>query len=134
MQLDGGLEVADARFIGKLAQCLRPGGSFFLRYKGGAGGPTSGPSRTWQYRPEEATLVLEQHTFDRVEGVQYDEWVHLNLARREVTMEYYRTKLVSFSQFREMMEAAGFTLAGAWAGVDGSPVTENSRIYAWFRK
>jgi SAM-dependent methyltransferase len=128
--LDPAIGVAERRFMDKLSQAVRPGGHFFLRYKGG--GIANWPSSQWQYDAERTTFQLERHTLDRLTGTVHDEWLTLDLLNREVVIERTAHKLVLFSHFVEMMAAAGFPLVEPWGDVKGAPVTENSRIYALF--
>jgi len=130
--LDSGLDVANDRFIGKLREHLKPGGHFFLRYKQGFNGTTNWPWHKWNYDNKQATFNLERHTIDRLAGVILDEWISINFIEKEIIIHDMSTPMVPISRFIEVMAAAGFALIGAWGDLKGSPVTENSRIYAQF--
>ena len=130
--LDSGLDVANERFINKLHEHIKPGGHFFLRYKQGFSGTANWPWYRWGYNEELSTFNLERHTVDRLKGVTVDEWVSIDLAKKEIIIQDLSSSLVPISRFIEMMAASDFALTGVWGDVKSSPVTENSRIYAHF--
>jgi SAM-dependent methyltransferase len=131
---DPGLEVPTDAFIAKLTQVVKPGGRFFLRYKSGLQGTSNLPWSGWSYDPDHAAFHLERHGLDRVTGMTCDEWIALDFVKQEVIVERLSGKVALFSTFVEMMAARGLTLTGAWGDVKGAPVTENSRVYAAFRR
>lgn len=132
--LDPGLPHADACFIGKLSEVLKPGGSFFLRYKQGLSGMSSFPRDKWEYRPDTAEFLLEKHSFDPVSGNNLGQWLIIDFLNKKITLGTAEGRVTLFSDFVDRMSASGFALAGTWADAQGSPVTENSRIYALFTK
>jgi 2-polyprenyl-3-methyl-5-hydroxy-6-metoxy-1,4-benzoquinol methylase len=132
--LDPGIDVANEEFAAKIGAAVKPGGKFFLRYKQGSTGASNLPWREWRYERGAGRFVLEAHSLDRVAGKNTDEWITIDFAQKEVVVERSEGRVALFSQFAELMGRAGLELENTWAGVDGAPVTENSRIYAMFRR
>lgn len=132
--LDPGFEVANGAFGQKIAEVVKPGGLFFLRYKDGTHGCMNLPSVKWHYSQKNGAFLLEQHHFDQVAGKVMDEWITIDFKQKQVLIETMERRITLFPDFVEMMGGAGFALVHAWGDLNGNPVTDNSRIYAMFVK
>ncbi len=130
--LDPGLPHADARFIAKLSEVLKPGGFFFLRYKQGLSGTSKLPWDKWDYHADTGQFLLEKHNLDPVSGNIVDQWLTIDFADKKITLATFEGRVTLFSDFVDRMAASGFALGGTWADTKGSPVTENSGIYTLF--
>ena len=132
--LDPGLPAATPRFVSRISELVKPGGMFFLRYKDGINARMSLSQSRWSCADGQAAFALEQHRFDQQTGRFMDEWITIDLPAKTVRVRRMERRAVLFPDFVELMSTHGFSLQGTWADVKGSPVADDSRLYALFAK